>query len=175
MSIFTENFPVVLSWDEGQFESIENPCHKASVLVEDFRYFNFPMMSFSPFGLNGSKQLTLNNTFGLDRYNASLTNGSQGQVRVYYFGFLERPLSGTVNVDPLKKEDINLIYHEGELSLMMAHGELLIQSIEIVNVEGKKWTSTWEIEGKRGRMDVGTLPAGLYTCLIQSNKGQQAI
>ena len=58
---------------------------------------------------------------------------------------------------------------------MMAHGELLIQSIEIVNVEGKKWTSTWEIEGKRGRMDVGTLPAGLYTCLIQTNKGQQAI
>ena len=26
LSIFTENFPVVLSWDEGQFESIENPC-----------------------------------------------------------------------------------------------------------------------------------------------------
>ncbi|MEO1418908.1 MAG: hypothetical protein AAFW00_26765 [Bacteroidota bacterium] len=175
LSIYAQNYPVVLSWDMDQFESVQNPCHKASVLVEEFLYFNFPMITFNPVGMSSSPQTTLQSDFGSTTYNTQLTNGLEGEVRVIYFGFLERPLSGTVDLDDA--DDGTLTWQCDGQSLMLG---LPVNTpadvhLSVWDVQGREWPTTWHREGLRSSTWVGDLPPGVYIAQVVQRSGAMQV
>ncbi|MEL6731436.1 MAG: T9SS type A sorting domain-containing protein [Bacteroidota bacterium] len=175
LSIYTQNYPVVLSWDMDQFESVQNPCHKASVLVEEFLYFNFPMITFNPVGMSSSPQTTLQSDFGSTTYNAQLSNGLEGEVRVIYFGFLERPLSGTVDTDKINGLSFTWQCDGQSLMLRLPQDTPADTQISIWDVQGREWPTTWRREGSRNTTEVGDLPTGIYMAKVVQGDGAMQV
>ncbi|MEL6133760.1 MAG: hypothetical protein AAFR59_10390, partial [Bacteroidota bacterium] len=171
VSIHAVHYPVVLSWDMDRFESVQNPCHKASVLVEDFLYFNFPMLSFAPVGMSSSTQTTLQSDFGATTYTTQLNSGNEGEVKVIYFGLLERPLSGTVSIEENVLPSVRWTLDGEQLRLQLPVHLQSRVDVSHWDIWGKEISLDWILQGHEMTARIGHLSPGIYIIQVKDADG----
>ena len=175
VSIYAKNYPIRLEWDADAFSQANGPCHTWTTMVDDFTYFNFPLPSFRPSFLALDSTRILDNAAGKYNYTAALSDGNNGEVKVMYFAWIEKDITGGGSTTFIQEKllsayEINL--RNQWLTLTWDRPEDQPIKLELIDLLGRK-NDLKEVRGyQSSKLDVSPLGRGTYILQGTSQKGE---